>query len=723
MLVFTRRNKSATITAMKRRATIILSLALLTGIIRADLTEQQAGRIAKTVGRIIGQIHYRQTKVNDDISKIHLDNYLTTLDVGHMIFMQSDVDEFKKTYGTRLDDEIKFGKIRPAQIIFNRYLERLTERQKLVDELLKEKMDYSKKERFNPVRNKLPWPKTKSETENLWRARIKYELLADRLTMSKDGKIPDAKKLKESRAKIGRRYVRLLKTMKEYGRDDILESYLSSLARAYDPHSDYMSPHEAENFKINSIDMQLTGIGAVLRVDDGYTTIVRIMPGGPAGRSKLINPNDKVIAVQNPGDKEPTDVIDMKIDKVVTLIRGKKGSDVKLTIIPAGTEERKVITITRDVVKLEDQLAKAYIIEHKRDGKSEKLGVIALPGFYSKCSNHCRTLIERLKKEGVAGIVLDLRQNGGGILQEAINLTGLFIEEGPVVQVKDYRNRKRVMADNNPRITYNGPLIVAVSHMSASASEIVAAALQDHGRAIVVGGKMTHGKGTVQQILPLNRSFIANLDKDSGQLKFTISKFYRINGATTQRDGVKPDIILPSVFDYLGMSEAELPRALESDEIEKAKYKSLDRVEAFFTSLRKASTKRINGDQDYKYIREDITRAKKQKEDRSVSLNESERRQERADNKTRIEARNKERADRAAQSEKYFEIDVKLAEAGKPLKKLDPPKPKKQNPDPNAIPEDDSSTFRFDPELRETLQILSDFVKLNSKLISQIKKN
>nr|ADI22597.1 periplasmic protease [uncultured verrucomicrobium HF0500_16O23] len=711
------------IAPMKRGATIILLLTLLTGVVRADLTEQEAGRIAKTVGRIIGQIHYRQIKVNDDISRIHLDNYLNTLDFGHMIFMQSDVDEFKKTYGTRLDDEIKFGKIRPARVIFDKYIERLTQRQKLVDELLKNEMDYTKNERFNPMRNKLPWPKTQPEVEDLWRARIKYELLADKLTLSKDGEIPDAKKLKDSKAKIGRRYERLLKTMKGYERDDILETYLSALTRAYDPHSDYMSPHEAENFKINSIDMQLTGIGAVLRVDDGYTTIVRIMPGGPAGRSKLLHANDKIIAVQNPGDKAPTDVIDMKIDKVVQLIRGKKGSDVKLTIIPAGTEERKVITITRDVVKLEDQLAKAYIIEQKRDGKSEKLGLINLPGFYSKCSNHCRTLIERLKKEGVDGIVLDLRHNGGGILQEAINLTGLFIEEGPVVQVKDYRGRRRVMSDKKPQVTYSGPLIVAVSHMSASASEIVAAALQDHGRAIVVGGKMTHGKGTVQQILPLNRAFIANLDKDSGQLKFTISKFYRINGATTQRDGVKPDIILPSVFDYLGMSEAELPRALESDEIEKAKYKPLDRVEAFFTSLRYASTKRIKEEQDYKYIMEDIARARKQKEDRSVSLNENERRKERADNKTRIEARNKERADRAVRSEKYFEIDVKTAEAGKPLKKLDAPKPKKENPDPNAIPEDDSNTFNLDPELRETLQILSDFVKLNSKLISQIKKN
>ncbi len=713
---------------MRRRLTILLSLTLTVGIASADLTEQQAGRITKTVGRIIGQIHYRQIKVNDDISRIHLKNYLNALDFSHMIFLQSDVDEFKERYATQLDNETQFGKMKPAQRIFDVYIERLTQRQKLVEELLKKKMDYTKKERFNPVlhpadRDKLPWPKSKSEVEDLWRKRIKYELLADRLSLSKDGKPLDAKKLQESRAKISRRYVRLLKEMKGNKRDDILERYLSALARAYDPHSDYMSPHEAENFKINSIDMQLTGIGAVLRVDDGYTTIVRIMPGGPAGRSKLLHANDKVIAVQNPGDKEPTDVIDMKIDKVVQLIRGKKGSDVKLTIIPVGTDERKVITITRDIVKLEDQLAKAFIIERKRDGETEKLGVINLPGFYDKCSDHCHTLIKRLKKESVDGIVLDLRHNGGGILREAINLTGLFIEKGPVVQVRDYRGKRRIMDDNNPEIAYNGPLVVAVSHMSASASEIVAAALQDHGRAIVVGGKATHGKGTVQQILPLNRAFIANLNKDSGQLKFTISKFYRINGATTQRDGVNPDVVLPSTSDYLGMSEAELPRALESDEIDKAEYKPLNRVEAFFTSLRKASSKRINDNQDYKYIQEDIARARKQKEDRSISLNEDERRKERAKIKANIEARSKERASRDAPNEKYFETDVKNAAAGKPLKKLNTPKPRKENLDSNTVPEDDSNTFRFDPELRETLQILSDFVELNSKLISLNKKS
>ena len=701
---------------MKRVIIIAFTQILSATLLCAELTPEQSSRITKTVGQIIGQIHYRQIKLNDEISEYHLKNYLNALDFGHMIFLQSDVDQFEKLHGTRLDDQVKFGSLRPAQQIFNRYLERLAERQKQVNEILKIDIDFSRDEKFNPVRNKLPWPKNEAEASELWRGRIKYELLADRLTYNKDGTEADPKKNKESVGKIQRRYERLLKTMKGYSRGDILETYLSSLTRAYDPHSDYMSPHEAENFKINSIDMKLTGIGAVLTADDGYTKIVRIMPGGPAFRSKLIHANDRIIAVQNPDDKSPTDILDMKLDKVVSLIRGKKGTVVKLTIIPAGSDERKVISITRDVVKLEDQLAKGYIIERKRDGNREKLGVIRLSGFYDKCSSHCRTIIERFVKEDVNGIVLDLRYNGGGILQEAIKLTGLFINKGPVVQVKDYRGRQRVMNDIDARITYDGPLVIAVSHMSASASEIVAAALQDHGRAIIVGGKATHGKGTVQQILPLNRSFIANLTGNSGQLKFTISKFYRINGATTQRDGVAPDIVLPSILDYIGTSEGDLPRALESDKIAEAEYDSLDQVSAFFTSLRRASAKRIGSDQDYKYIKEDISRAKERKENPSISLNEAVRRKESTKNKARIESRNKERADRGLPSEEYYEVDLKIAENDKPLKKLDPPKAKKESTDPAPAPVEDLNTFNLDPELRETLRILSDFIILNEKL-------
>ena len=723
--MFARLAKNTTLTAMKKLTLILLALVLLPWSAHAELTEAQAGRIARSVGSLIGQLHFRKSPLDDTLSEFHLKNYLDALDFGHMIFLAKDVEEFNTKYATRLDNEVRFGRMKPATEIYERFLTRLEERQKDVSKILAGKLDFTKQEKFNPIRAKLAWPKTEAEARELWRQRIKFELMSDQLTHSPKGTKPDAKKLKEAYAKIDRRYKRLLKNMKDNDMEAIMDLYLSAMTRAYDPHSDFMSPHEVENFKINMKDMQLSGIGAVLRVDDGYTTIVRIMQGGPAARSKLIHAGDKVVGVQNPGDKETTDLLDMTIDKVVQLIRGKKGTDVKLTIIPNGQDERKVITITRDIVKLEESLAKAYIIERKRDGKMEKLGVINLPGFYPKCAEHCRVLLESLKAEKVDGVVLDLRRNGGGILQEAIDLTGLFIETGPVVQVRERRivEREVVHRDKNEEITYNGPLIVAVSHFSASASEIVAAALQDYGRAIIVGGKTTHGKGTVQQLLPLNRRFVQGLGEDDEVwLKTTVSKFYRINGATTQLDGVTPDIVLPSIWDYMGKSEGELPRALEADKMKTADYKKLNRVEAFFTSLQKASDKRTGTVQDYKYIRDDIKRARDRKENPSVSINEAARRKERADNKARIEARNKERAERKQPAEKYFEQTVKGATANQPLKKLDPPKPKKENADPDAIPEDDSNTFTLDPELRETLQILSDFVKLSNKFVGQLEK-
>jgi len=702
---------------MKRYIAICVALLFSPSFAQAELSEDQCKKITQTVGRLISQIHYRQTGLNDEIAGHHLDRYLNLLDFSHMIFLQTDVDALTKRYGTSLDDHVKMGNLRPSNEIYALFLKRLTERQQWVDEFLKGKFDFTKKERFLTLRTKELWPKDNAAARKLWHSRIKLEVLNDILALDKSATAkPDPKKLAASHKKISRRYDRLLKRMNANELDDKLETYLSALTRAFDPHSDYMSPIEAKNFDINSIDMQLTGIGAVLTTDEGYTKIVRVMPGGPAGKSGLIHANDKIIAVRNPGDREATDLIDMGINDVVQLIRGKKDTIVELTIIPAGKSESKIIKITRDVVKLEDSLAKAYIIERKVNGKTEKLGILNLPGFYSKCSDHCRILLERLKKEKVDGIVLDLRMNGGGILQESVNIAGLFIDVGPVVQVKDYRGKNKVLGDTQRGVVYDGPLVVAVSPMSASASEIVAAALQDHGRAVIVGSQATHGKGTVQQLLPLNRRILANLGEDSGRLKFTISKFYRINGSTTQRLGVLSDVELPSIFDHLGMGEAKLPRALEADKIKKVTYKELNRVEPFLTSLRKSSAKRVGKSPEFKNINEDIVRAKKRQTDKTVSLNEAERRKERADNKARIEARNKERTSRKQPAEKYFEISVKNAEANKPLKKLDAPKPKKEQSDASPIPQDDSNTFTLDAILRETLDILSDYVRLRDVL-------
>ena len=442
-------------------------------------------------------------------------------------------------------------------------------------------------------------------------------------------------------------------------------------------------------------------------------------------RGGELKANDRVVAVQNPDDKEPVDVVDMKLNKVVQLIRGPKGTDVKLTVIPAAAGDdavRKVITITRDEVKLEDQFAKAYIIERKTDdGKPVRLGVVDLRQFYDKCTRDVRKLIERLKEEGIDGLVLDLRRNGGGILPEAIAMGGLFIKSGPVVQVKSINGRTRVFPDPDKGIAYEGPLVVAVSQLSASASEIVAAALQDYGRAVVVGGKTTHGKGTVQQLVPINRSVLGN-GPDLGTLKFTVSTFYRIDGTSTQRDGVLSDIVLPSVFDHLEIGEASLPRALKVKPIARAEYTEQNRVKPYLSELAEHSTQRTSKDPDYKYIAEDILRAKKQVADKSLSLNEIERRKERTENKARMVARKKEREARAPRKEVVREVSLNTTRTDTTVKKIDPKKKKKpeakpdpKNPDTPESLVNPQSAAVLDANMHETLSILGEYIELLGK--------
>ncbi|MSU41305.1 MAG: tail-specific protease [Pedosphaera sp.] len=693
-----------------------LSLTLAATLSGAELNPDQASKVAKAVGYLVGQIHFRQTPLNDELSGIFLKNYLDVLDFNHMIFSQADVDEFQKEYGTKLDDLTTEGDITPAHAIFKRYLKRLEERVALVKKLSDEKYDFTVKERMLPNRNKAAWPKDEAEITQLWRARVKLELLNDRLLKTADKLTAETDKT--SREAVRRRYDRQLKTMKEYELSEILETYLSSMSRAYDPHSDYMSPLEAENFDIGSVKMKLNGIGAVLRSDEGVTKIVSLMAGGPAALSKQLQPNDSIVAVQNTGDKEPVEVTDMKLNKVVQMIRGEKDTVVKLTIIPVGATDRKVITITRAEVKLADQMAKGFVVETKdKAGKAERLGVITLPGFYEGCVRDVKTIIERLKKENVAGVVLDLRHNGGGILPESVNMAGLFIPNGPVVQVVTSNGNTRVMRDNDAETPYDGPLIVATSHISASASEIVAAALQDYGRALIVGGKTTHGKGTVQQLIPLNNTLARGLGEDGGRLKFTISTFYRVAGTTTQFDGVFSDIVLPSVFDHLEIGEASLPRALKVKPIPAADFQVQDRVKAHLENLRKASELRLKGSRDFQYINEDVDRVKKQITDKTLSVNEAERRGEQAEQKTRTDARAKERAARPALTEVVYELDLETARTGGPLKKVAVKKPDATTP-PDAgnpdvpLPQPEEA---MDASMRETLRILSDYARLLPK--------
>ena len=437
----------------------------------------------------------------------------------------------------------------------------------------------------------------------------------------------------------------------EWDNDDVLQVYLTALAHVYDPHSDYFNHSQLDSFAIG-MNLSLFGIGAELMSEDGYCRIHRLLPGGPASKSHKIKENDRIVAVAQ-SNQPPVDVVDMRLDKAVQLIRGPKGTEVSLTIVPAGADSsaRTTLTLVRDEIKLEDQEAKAKIIEMPAaDGGNLRVGVIDLPSFYASfdpsntrgkaeprsTTEDVRVLLTKLKQENIAGVILDLRRNGGGSLEEAINLTGLFITKGPVVLVKDYDGTVQEDDDRDPSVTYDGPLIVLTSRFSASASEILAGALQDYGRALIVGDSSTHGKGTVQSVQPLKEALVRmgvhGLTNDPGALKLTIKKFYRASGASTQLKGVTPDIVLPSVLnESKDIGETALENPLPWDTIQSAKFDHLNRVEPYLPELRKRSTERIRSDKEFSYIREDIELFKKQQTDKTVSLNEKMRLKEKED--------------------------------------------------------------------------------------------
>lgn len=720
---------------MKRILTAAVVLTILCSAARSvEFTREQSGRIAKAVGTLLDRAHYKGTRMDDAIAEMHLRNYLDALDFNHMIFLQPDVDEFTEKYGKKLDNLTNAGDAEAAYEIFERYLKRLDATVARVGGLVKDRHEFGRDEKFIAQRNKLPWPKTEAESAELWRQRIKFELLNGKLTDEKPEKTVE---------KITRRYARLQKNMKQFDSSEILQIYLSALGHAFDPHSDYMAPAEAKNFDIHSVKLKLNGIGALLGQDpedDDYTKIKSLTPGGPAELGKQLKAGDKIIAVAQ-GGAEPVDCVGMRLNEVVDMIRGQKGTEVRLTIIPADAvseSDRKVIRITRDEIKLTEQYAFARIVEHvNADGTKQRLGVIDLPQFYQKCAADCEKLLVRLQKEKVSGVILDLRRNGGGLLNEAVELTGLFIKKGPVVQVRDPR-RIDVLEDEDGRVTYDGPLVVLVGHHSASASEIVAAALQDYGRALIVGDLATHGKGTVQTLYPLAQ-FMGNRQvTDPGQLKFTISKFYRIAGGTTQKHGVTPDVILPNVLDYLETGEAFLPNVLEADNIAPAKYQRADRINGGLDELRKKSSDRTTQDKDFTYIREDIEMVKKQRADKTISLNEQQRVKEKKEAEARTEARKKERDGRPASADKVFLVKTETVDKNLPIIAVQPPKPTPATKDAGSSvkttpppakkevkksedgdePEDttDSGKAIIDVYLRETLSILSNYTAQQAKV-------
>ena len=725
---------------MKHTVSLIATITLLTTPLgqAVELSEKDSGKIARVVGFLLSQTHFKRTPLNDDISTAFLKKYMESLDYSRMVFLQSDYDEFESKYGTLLDNLTKRGDVSPAFEIHKRYFTRLKTAHSWLEGIIWTNFDFTIDESFVADRTKTNWPANEKEARDLWRKRIKYEVLGTRLGKRRGVEAMKAKvnngevarkddgtpvklyDIKTEKEKILRRYERFLRVRTEMDSGDVLQVYLTALSNGYDPHSDYFSPREAENFEINNIKLSLTGIGARLQWDDGYTKLIELVPGGPAIRSKKLKPGDRITAVAQGEKGEAVDVIEMELDKVVDKIRGEKGTMVRLTIIPvdaADDSETREVRLIRDKIKLTDSLAKSQVIDYPGGGDSQpRLGVINLPQFYENCARDVALILERFRKEKVSGVVLDLRRNGGGLLPEAVKLAGLFIDQGPMVQVIDSRRRKQVLQDNDSKIGYDGPMIVLVGKLSASASEIVAAALQDYGRALIVGSLSTHGKGTVQTVMPLNNWVRL---PDSGKLKLTVSKFYRVVGSTTQKQGVTPDLILPSPYDYMEIGEASLPNSLEADHTEKLNYRQVNRVAGRIEPLTKLSNGRVKDDQDFAYILEDIEILKKRLENKSISLNETKRLSEKDEEKAKRDTRRKERKTRGDAKETVFDLTIKMiktnTELGDEVENEEKPIRLEETPEDGEEVEEleeEEAQPKLDPHMRETLHILHDYIKL-----------
>lgn len=620
--------------------------------------------ITRLTAGILGSSQFAHHQLDQGLAAAFLDRYLETLDGDRSIFLQSDVEEFSAYRATLARDTLRAGDDRAAHVIFERYLQRLEQRADYFTEKLQSaEFDFTGDAVYSLDRKQAPRPRDLAAAQELWWQQLRFEYLQEKL---------NGKPSEQIGATLDRRARGGLRTRQQMSRDEVLEIYLSALAHVYDPHSDYLGRGQMDDFAI-SMNLSLFGIGAKLQSVDGHCKIVELIPGGPAARSGELGPGDRIVAVAQDG-KEIVDVVDMPLVRIVEMIRGPKGTVVNLTVIPASAGDdavRKSIRLVRDEIKLEDQRARSKIVDLPTgEGGLLRIGVIELPSFYADLSDRVggngggadssatadvERLLAKLKAENVKGVVLDLRLNGGGSLDEAIRLTGLFITEGPVVQTRGPGGDIDVGADTDPAVVYDGPLVVLTSRFSASASEILAGALQDYGRALIVGDPSTFGKGTVQSIIPLapimDRSGL-RYGYNPGALKLTIRKFYRPSGSSTQLKGVVPDIVLPSLSGLSDVGESALQNPLPWDTVPPADYDRLTMVEPYVAALREESARRVTRTEAFAYLRAEIARLKEKLATKSVSLNEAVRRQELA----QIEER-----------KKAFEIAIQELKAATPV--------------------------------------------------------
>ena len=585
---------------------------------------EQENYVARRVADIIAREHYRRAPLDDHLSSLILDRYLDAIDGGRSYFYASDIAEFER-YRYELDDAIKAGDVEPAFVIFRRFQQRSRERMAYAIDLLNKKPDFDIEESFNFDREKEPWPASTAEMNELWRKRVKN----DELSLVTAGKTWN-----DAADVLRKRYEHVEKRMDQSKPEDVFEAFMNAFVLSLDPHSNYFSARNSEEYNIQ-MSLSYEGIGASLQLTDDYVTVIDVIAGGPAATSGKLAANDRITAVGEGKTGELIDVIGWRLDDVVQKIRGPGGTEVRLQLLAAGAAPgtpQKVVEFTRNRVSLENQASHKAMRVVQRNGRDVKVGIITVPSFYQdydasragakdyrSTTRDVQRLITELKKDGADVIVMDLRANGGGYLPEAESLTGLFIDRGPVVQLRDTTGRIEVDDDPDPAVFYSGPLIVLVDRFSASASEIFAGAMQDYGRALIVG-QQTYGKGTVQNAHPLNYTIFGR-KPELGQLNVTIGKYYRITGESTQDRGVTPDIALPSLIDASEVGESTRDRALPWDHIEPASFHVEGDLKPLTATLGKLHEERTANSADFHYLHDDIAALDAMRNQKTVSLN------------------------------------------------------------------------------------------------------
>ncbi|MCA9035652.1 MAG: carboxy terminal-processing peptidase [Planctomycetaceae bacterium] len=619
-------------------AAMLLVAAPVFGENKARVT-QEDGRTAQMVANMVSSRHINHPSIDDSLSEKLLDSFIKVWDPQKLYFLQSDIDEFNKQR-TSLDDQILAGDVNFANTVFERFRLRMNERQASIGKWIDASHDFTVDESLIRDPKDLPWAKTESEIDERWRKRIKYDLLLLKMDKSEDEKDAEPKtddeRLADARKRLHKRYHTNRIFLEQTEPHEILELYLSSMTHSLDPHSSYMSPKTVEDFRI-VMGLKLEGIGARLKYEEGYTVVEDVIEGGAAFADGRLKKGDKIIGVSADGVSEFVDVVEMKLTKVVDMIRGARGTNVKLQVLKeaGGIEEYALV---RTTVQIDDDEVKGEVIESSEwiDGRKARVGILNIPSFYrdfnqasiggefTSTSRDVKKVLQEFNEQDVDILVVDLRWNGGGALLEAIEVSGLFIPRGPVVQVKEPENAVTPYDDEDPEMQWKKPMVVVCNRFSASASEIFAGAIKDYRRGIVIGDTTTHGKGTVQNVVDV-AGRLSLFSRDRGALKLTISKFYRVNGDSTQTKGVTSDIVLPSLLNHRDIGEDSLDNALAFDRITRAQYVPFSSLvnDAIIAQLAKNSEARVSGDKDFARIQRLITRYLERKNDKTVSLNEN----------------------------------------------------------------------------------------------------